>query len=139
MPARIVLHKGNSPALVGLCYDYSRFALAPSCSIESGEDFSEIVSVYNNNVESEGFKLFIDRFYRHYIIVSAVNLQSVPVYDGAEVVQFIMSCSHCSFPYETFLQLSVSQKHIYPAVFSVHLGGHCHAYGNCETLSQRAC
>ena len=78
-------------------------------------------------MEIECFEFLVDRVRRAYLIHRSVDLQSVVIHDHNEVIQFAESGKHGSFPYLSFLNLSISEQCIHTVIVPGKFGGQCHA------------
>ena len=108
MPASIVCHEGYAVTLVGLGQDHCGTTLASSCAVEGFDDFFQIMTIDFDHVPTEGLELFVDGLHIHNIFVLTVDLETIPVNDGAQVVQLVVRSSHGRFPNQTFLDFTVT-------------------------------
>ena len=89
-------------------------------------------------MEIECFKLLIDGIRRADFADRAVDLQVVVVNDHAQVVQFVESCEHGSFPDLAFFDLTVSEECIHSPCLVRKLCGKRHSDRRADALSQRS-
>ena len=100
------------------------------------KDRLEIVSICYNDIPAEGLPLGLEVSLTRNGVHCSVNLLSVPVGDGDEIVQFVMGREHRSLPDLAFLALSVTAENIYPGSITVQFLAQSHAGSRREALSE---
>src|SRR5687768_12562341 len=91
-----------------------------------------------NNIPSESSKLSSQITQGHYLISRTIDLLSVPVHSGDQVINFMMCCKHDRFPVLAFIQLAIAMQGEHKSFFAIQLLGKCCANGHTHTLAQRS-
>ena len=108
-------------------------------SIKCLLDLLKIVTINGDNFAAKCFEFCINRSCIHDIFGSAIDLQTVNVNDDAEIVKFVVSSKHCSFPNLSFRKLTITKKCINMNIFSKIFCTLCHSGCGRDTLSERTC
>ena len=138
MPAGVVFHVGNALALDSLGKDDGGLTLGGLCLGKGGFDGVEVVTVDGDDVCTESAELVIQGLGGHNVAGFAVDLQTVHVHDGAQVVQMILVGGHKGFPHLTLGNLAVAQHSIDTIILVAQLTGQRHTDGGRDSLTQRA-
>ena len=137
MPSILVYHEGNALAFVCLAADEFRFAAYRR--IDRVNNLIDVMSVYFETFKT---KCFVFSHYiakSHNIIIGTIDLESVVVQDHNEVIQFVVSSRHSSFPHDTFLDLSVADDRVNFLILILVFCSHCKSACDGYALSQRTC
>ncbi len=97
----------------------------------------KVVAVDFLDMPVKGGELIFEWSYIHNLADLAVNLQSVPVHKGNNIVQAVMGGSHCCLPRLALLEFAVSQEDIKPALLlPIQFCRQRHAVGCGKALAQ---
>ena len=96
------------------------------------------MSVNLQHVPAEHREFLRDGHHVHDVLVAPVDLQTVVVHEGAEVIQLVVACRHGGFPDHAFLEFAVAQQRVDPARIRVRLAGQRHADRRGYALTERA-
>src|SRR5699024_10848289 len=78
------------------------------------------------HVPSERTPFVGERLDAHHFVNFTIKLVTVPIDNGNEAIQFVMSRRHCSFPNLTFLHFAITEHRKDSEVFSCQLPGQRH-------------
>ena len=87
---------------------------------------------------AEGLVLLGDRLDGHHRVGLAVNLQMIVVQDGHDIVEFVVSRFHGSFPDLSLLLLAIAHNAKDAVREAIEPARERTAYGDAQTLPQRA-
>src|ERR1035438_6229562 len=100
MPSGNVLHEADALAFhrvgkdqSGLAGDWNVLRL-----LQSVQDLRHVVAVNLDDFPAKAAITLVQRFDVHYVLDPAVNLQTVAVNDGYQIVEFEVRCLHGGFP-----------------------------------------
>ena len=109
MPAGLVLHVADALALGGFHHNGGGRSLGLPRLMERGLDLVKVVTVDLHHVPAKGFQLVRNGVGAHDLVHRAVDLESVVVNDGAQVVQLIVVGQHEGLPHLALLNFAVAQ------------------------------
>ena len=138
MPAWLILHKADALALDSISEDDYGLAYRRPGLLEHIHHLIHVVSIDAQNIPSKAGVLRAKRFHLHHVFYPAVDLKSVAVDDGNDVVQTEMAGFHGRFPNLAFLLFSVAHQAKDFVALSVQSCCQRHAYGDAQTLTQRS-
>src|ERR1700742_3907999 len=109
MPVMIVLHEVYSFTHHRVHHDGDRLTLTDKslCLVQGRDDLVHVVAVHFEGSPAEGAELSVDIAQVHDGFRGAVDLLSIPVYRGDEVVYLVGGREHDGFPVLSFIQFSV--------------------------------
>src|ERR1039458_1705695 len=140
MPSGNVLHEADALAFhrvgkdqSGLAGDWNVLRL-----LQSVQDLRHVVAVNLDDFPAKAAITLVQRFDVHYVLDPAVNLQTVAVNDGHQIVEFEVRCLHGGFPDIAFLLFAVAHDAEHRMLAAVEFAGQGRADRNAEALSQRS-
>src|SRR5450830_773098 len=138
MPADNVLHIGDALAFDGMRNDGGGLSLDRFRLVQRVHALLHIIAVDADDVPVERAQLSGDVIDAHDLGTLAVNLQTVVVDDGTQVVQLEVRTRHQCFPDLALLDLSVTGETVGTDRQLVVPGGICCTNGDGEPLTKRA-
>ena len=96
-----------------------------------------IVARYGKNIPSERCPSFLLAVLFHDILGISGDLQTVTVYDRAEVVQLVVSCRHRALPDRAFCQLAVTHNGVNTVIFFIHFSCQRHSHTDRKPVAER--
>ena len=125
-----MFHVRHALPLDGAGNNRSRLAFAGAGGGKSRLDLIKIVCVAGDDVPAEGTELLVVRRGVHYVGHGAVDLQTVPVHDGDQIIKTVVCGKHRRLPDLPFLALTVTDGGINAEIFLQVLRGQRHAAGS---------
>src|ERR1017187_720067 len=140
VPSGNVLHEADALALHGIGNNHSGLAgdRIVLRLLQSVQDLGEVVAVNFDHFPAKATIALVQRLDVHHVLDPAVNLQTVAVNDGHQIVEFEVRCLHDRFPDIAFLLLAVAHDAEHRMLAAVEFASQSHADRNAETLSQRS-
>lgn len=115
MPVVIVLHEVDALAHDGVHHDGDGFTLSREtlCFFKRSNDFIHIVAVHFKRGPSKSVEFRMNISEVHDGFGSAIDLLTIPIHGGNEVVYFLAGGKHDGFPVLSFVQFSITMEREY--------------------------
>ena len=90
-----------------------RDSTRPVRCIQRGDDLTDVVAVRHiDQIQAEGAQFARKIAQAHHLVVTPVDLQSIPVHQNGQVVKTIMGGGHQRLPHHALLAFSVADERI---------------------------
>src|SRR6185437_2807692 len=109
VPVVIVFHEVDTFTHNRVHHDGDRFTVSGHAAgfVEGSDDLVEVVAVHFERIPAEGVEFDVEVAGVEHGFGGPVDLLTVPVYGGDEVIHFFGGCEHDGFPVLSFIQLAI--------------------------------
>ena len=136
MKIEVVLHEADPFAFGGAGDDGRGLSLHPLCLIEGSQNLCQVVPIDLANMPAEGAPLISHGLGIHHLIGPAIDLLSVAINDGNQIIHLIVGGSHRCLPYLPLIALSIAEENVDPIIAAVKTGGEGNANTEGKPLPQ---
>ena len=136
VPGGLILHNRGTAALDGVGDDQRRLSLADLRRVVGRHKGPGIAAVHIDHIPAEAFKPRPDVVLVHDLLRGTGDLEPVPVYGGAEIVQPELTGRHGRLPDRALGQLAVAHYRIDPVGPPIPFSGQRHSNAVRESVAQ---